>query len=450
MIIRDYEVEERKRHALLINPPVISFSDFKLEYCQPTGLLRISSLLRAKGAIPFLIDGLETVENRGKHSCFLRGKNLIPRYHFGMKPDEFEEVLVNLAFCPDEVYITSFATYWFESTRNVISQVRNIYPFSKIIVGGIYPTLMPEHANQTLGADLVVVGEIKEASSQPLDMEHYTSPKYLGIKPSKGCPHNCGYCAQQAINNGKMTFQDPIEVCDEIEYWLNKKGIKQVYTFSENFLVNRYHFSGLLKEIIRRDLGIQISAPKGMEPCLLDKYILTLMKEAGWKGVRLALETKSPVQRKKLGRSRNDTHDFERAIEYSIDVGFEPSEIGTFLLYGTPGENLESVVETADYIHSFGGYIIPMAFTPVPGSRIFEEQANFLHSKDPVELAGNLYPFAEYNGYTFDDYLSLEKYFAKLNKVNAQEARCSIDLVEMEKRYSGIYAKSELSFAMGL
>ncbi len=450
MIVNNYKIKSGKRNVLLINPPVYSFSDFKLEYSQPTGLLRISSLLKKKGSNTTLIDCLESIDKQGIISINCQKNNFLPKYYFGMPINQIEEKISTISYKPEEIYITSFATYWYESTRDIVSLVKKHWSSATVIVGGIYPTLMPKHAEKILGADIIAVGEVEEANNQPIDLSHYNKPKYLGIKPSKGCPNNCGYCAQKAINKGRMYFQDPQEICDCIEHWYFTKCVNQIYIFSENFLVNRKHFINILTKIVNLNLKLQIGAPKGMEPRLLDKTLLELMKKAGWKGIRLALETKSERQREKLNRIYNNTADYERAIENVIDSGFDTSEIGTFLLYGTPEERIEDIIDTADYIHSFGSYIIPMAFTPVPGSHIFDKYKHILRGKELTEYMGCLYPFAEYNGYEFKDYVELEKYFSELNITNARKKECIINLNWLEDHYKGAFAKSEIAFSMSI
>src|SRR5207248_5031893 len=47
---------------------------------------------------------------------------------------------------PDEIWISSIMTYWWESTRDVINVCRRVFPKAVIRVGGIYPTLATEHA----------------------------------------------------------------------------------------------------------------------------------------------------------------------------------------------------------------------------------------------------------------------------------------------------------------
>ena len=52
---------------------------------------------------------------------------------------------------PDEIWISSIMTYWWESTRDVIEVCRQVFPKAVFRVGGIYPTLIPEHAIKNLG-----------------------------------------------------------------------------------------------------------------------------------------------------------------------------------------------------------------------------------------------------------------------------------------------------------
>src|SRR4029077_7819054 len=51
---------------------------------------------------------------------------------------------------PDEIWITSIMTYWWESTFDAIQMFKRLYPKEKIRVGGIYPTLAPHHLLQNL------------------------------------------------------------------------------------------------------------------------------------------------------------------------------------------------------------------------------------------------------------------------------------------------------------
>jgi radical SAM superfamily enzyme YgiQ (UPF0313 family) len=246
-----------------------------------------------------------------------------------------------------------------------------------------------------------------------------------------------------------MAFIDPLHIANEMERHATA-GISRFFLFSENFLYRRSHFLQLLDEIDRRGLSVRIGAPKGMEPRLLDAELLAQMKKTGWQGLRLALETKSDAHRRALGRPHNTCAEYERAIALACDAGFDTREIGTFLLYGTPNESLDEVGETAEYIHSRGSYIIPMAFTPVPRSRIYQQYQHLLFGYDLVDLSGSLYPFAEFNGCSFEEYARLPMRFAALNQSLADPRGEGLTLDAAAPLYEPAFARSEVRAALGL
>src|SRR5262249_42560749 len=133
---------------------------------------------------------------------------------------------------PDEIWISSIMTYWWESTRDVIRVCREVFPKAVIRVGGIYPTLAPEQARKRLGVkkplhlqgrdfdpldpkqqkrDVIVSATIPDANSFPLHLDLYREdgvgdpedgglPAYTILTTSRGCPFKCGYCAANVLN----------------------------------------------------------------------------------------------------------------------------------------------------------------------------------------------------------------------------------------------------------
>src|SRR5688572_21671762 len=90
------------------------------------------------------------------------------KYHFGKPWDQFENWLKRKGLHkqpPQEIYIASVMSYWWESTRDLVARLRRLLgKRPRIIVGGIYPSIAPEHAARYIGADIVVAGEVPEAN----------------------------------------------------------------------------------------------------------------------------------------------------------------------------------------------------------------------------------------------------------------------------------------------
>ena len=50
-------------------------------------------------------------------------------------------------------------TYWYTGVQETIREVRRMFPDVPVLLGGIYATLMPQHAVKYSGADVVITGE---------------------------------------------------------------------------------------------------------------------------------------------------------------------------------------------------------------------------------------------------------------------------------------------------
>jgi hypothetical protein len=231
------------KKALLINPPIYD-TQYWAYWSQPHGLLKVATWLKKQGYEDLrLIDCLATDKNRRVPMRLLdqveRGNISKIRRMFGMDWVALRRHLREHAdgsrFRPDEIWITSIMTYWWESTHKLIQVIEEVFgkETPRILVGGVYPTLFAEHADRSLrhGTNLqdeklvIVEGEIApEAANAWTDLSLYkdelytTQPRYSIITGSRGCPFNCAYCAQLKLNNGKrvVRHRSPEDIADEI------------------------------------------------------------------------------------------------------------------------------------------------------------------------------------------------------------------------------------------
>jgi radical SAM superfamily enzyme YgiQ (UPF0313 family) len=539
-----------RKRALLINPPVYDVQ-YWAQWSQPHGLLKVGSYLKQQGYETRLIDCLypdargnvpkrilsvaefcsmrETPysEFRGRQSRLSPSQRL--KFVFGTEPNRpsdersrrtLRRELLALAgiaesatssgralvpsllqdgvFAPDDVWITSIMTYWWESTVDVAVLCKEVFPLSRVRIGGIYPTLAPDHLRERLAArgllfeivlgcdlnldderDLIVRGEIPPASWLDLDLDlyyepgvynsryyhgpgpderghetavndrRYFGPSYAILTTTRGCPFNCAYCAQRAYNlyddqrvrravwtqSGRSTAvrtRGTAETLREIGDKFERYGIRQFAFYEDNFLVERDHFQSILEGIVHDpDLrgNVHLHAPEGIEVRLMDGSLAKLMRQAGFERVYLPLENINTKVVQSWNRAHSSVQMFERAVRNCVDAGFilRNMQVNAFILFGMPGEDIRDVVDSVIYASSRVGSVVPMLFTPVPGSALYEEFRDYLQDAkfDLHHLNGKLLPFLEFNRrrypeLTSQDYLDLE---ALMFRLNAQAVR---------------------------
>jgi radical SAM superfamily enzyme YgiQ (UPF0313 family) len=455
----------------------------------PHGLLKIATYLAQNGYDTKLIDCLSSdrdgrlrmkrrelvqVGTRNRWTPKPWKSRLNPDekviYTFGKDINELRKELESdiksnplFAWTPDEIWITSIMSYWWQSTRDVILLSKQLYPKAKIRVGGIYPTLDPEHAKNKLGLDdpivisgeslnlddekqsardIVVKGEIPAANDLELALDLYLSdghscPKYTILTTSRGCPRDCEYCAAYVLSGRKIRSRSADSVIAEI-FAKYEQGIREFCFYEDNLLMAKKNFKEILTRIVenKKELkGIELHSPEGLEIRLVDPELAMLMKEAGFRRVYLPLESIDYQTIAKWERDFYTLKDFEKAVKIFEEAGFtRPQQINVFVLFGLPGEDLQHAYDTAIYAANRTGSVIPMLFAPVPGTPLFDKFKDYIEEMgfDFHDLNGKLLPFLEYNrraakgkyDLKIQDYYDIEAFMFRLNeKVREQTFR---------------------------
>ncbi|HZR00285.1 MAG TPA: B12-binding domain-containing radical SAM protein [Chloroflexota bacterium] len=435
------------RRALLLNPPVYD-AQYWARWSQPAGLLRLGRMMRDRGYDVRLLDAMET-DARGYVPKSRRKVGGVPQvvrrddmakpiYHFGLGWDAIRARLTALfPEAPDEVWITSVMTYWWESTRDAVALCRELFPHATVLVGGIYPTVAPAHAAAKLGADVVFTGELHAASDCWPDFSLYErAPSYAIVTTSRGCPWDCHYCAARTLNGGsnKVRARDPDDVLAEIREKYDKYGVRRFGFYEDNALVSRGHLQEVLERIIESGMKLDLYAPEGFETRFLTTDLLKVMKRAGFDRIHLPFEALKFETTLGWNRRHASTASFEAAFEAAVEAGFKPrsEDINAFVLFGLPDDSLADILDGVLYVHHKVGSIVPMLFTPVPGTHIYREHEQYLlrePKRDPdggqrlwdlQDLNGKFLPFLEYNRRRYpelraSDYLQLEALMSVLN-----------------------------------
>jgi radical SAM superfamily enzyme YgiQ (UPF0313 family) len=391
-------------HILLINPWIHDFAAYDF-WAKPLGLLSLAAMLRYHGLSVSYIDCLDRYHPRASQTDpqarFGRGPYLktripgpyglsdIPRHfsRYGIKKAWFKEDLLSIK-PPVLVLMTSMMTYWYPGVKETIASVREVFPNVTIILGGIYATLCKEHAKRHSGADGVEAGagedrildRITEYTGYSVslkydsaDLDAYPYPafdlqkhiSYMPLLTSKGCPFSCQYCASRFLNPKRMV-RSAESVVEEIKYWQGRFGIQDFVFYDDALLVDaNQHAVPMLEAIVNSDLNIRFHTPNAVHIRGISRQAARLMFRAGFKTLRLGLETAAFDTREELDAKVTE-EEFKQAVAWLREAGFHQDMIGAYLLAGLPGQEPKDIENSIRIVRQTGATPIIAYYTPIP------------------------------------------------------------------------------------
>ncbi len=431
-----YTVMSSAPHILLINPYIQDFTAFDL-WAKPLGLLYLAGTLRANGYQVHLLDcldvhfkGTETLSPSPPRKAFGTGKYLrqrllkplalqnIPKYYYryGVPPELFIQALKKLPR-PQAVLITSSMTYWYGGLQETVKLVRSVFPESPIILGGIYATLMPDHARNRIGPDYLITGPgegailkllgsltgiAPEVMPVPDDPDSYPLPAfnlyssldYICILTSRGCPFACPYCASRLLQP-KFSQRSVEGVVDEIVYWHQTKGVLDFAFYDDALLIGfENHLGPVLEALLRKDISVRFHTPNALHVREITPERAGLLFKAGFKTLRLGLETTN-WERQKAWGGKMAQEDLLRAVKALRNAGFKNNQIESYLLVGLPGQHLSEMKQTIQEVKTLGIRPRLAEYSPLPQTALWNEAcriSRFSLAEEPLFHNNSLWP----------------------------------------------------------
>jgi len=412
-------------HILLVNPWIHDFAAYDV-WAKPLGLLTLAGILRYHGFNISYLDCLDRFHPKAPQSDpytrdgrgpYLKtkipkpgGLEDIPRNfsRYGIEEKWFREDLLCIKK-PDLVLMTSMMTYWYTGVQETIGVIKDIFPDVPIVLGGIYASLCYEHALNHSGAHrietgpgekhiLKMVGECTgfsvNAKFDPDDLDTYPYPafelqrkiNYIPLQTSKGCPFACKYCASHYLNPKRMV-RNPESVVEEIKCRHEKYKVKDFVFYDDALLVDaEKHAVPMLEGIINAGLTVRFHTPNAVHIREVSRQTARLMFQAGFKTLRLGLETTSYDIRNELDKKVTVT-EFVRAVTCLKAAGFDKNMIGVYLLAGLPGQQTEFIESSIQSVKQTGVTPILAYYSPIPKTALWGQavaSSRYNLESDPI------------------------------------------------------------------
>ena len=438
------------KNILLVNPWIADFAAYDL-WAKPLGLLYIGAFLRKYGYDISLLDFLD----RKKWSSNPKGgkgkynrtqiekpsilKNIERNFAIYGATDLQIKTQLQLMEPPSIILITSHMNYWYVGVQKSIELLRKYFPKTPILFGGIYATLYEEHAHQNIDADYFIKGYGEKKSLMILDALYGISRNYkeipefddslfppydlydnldsLPLNTSRGCPMNCSFCATKILNSDfhRRSVENLIA---EVKHNYEKYCVTNYAFYDDALFVNKEKYIvPFLEKIIELPQKFEFYSPNGLFAKPIDEKLAELMFEAGFKMVRLGLEsTVSKWQKASSNKVSKD--DFARAVKNLRKAGFRNRDIEAYLIMGLPEETFEDVKESLEFVYENSAISRLTSYTPIPRTIDWSRavQLGLIEENcDPLLTNNSIYPCAS-KILTIEQFQELKHIMNKFNE----------------------------------
>ena len=205
---------------------------------------------------------------------------------------------------------------------------------------------------------------IQDLDRLPMPSKYF---EFQHLSSSRGCPANCTFCGSPRFWGHKVRFHSPEYFIEQLER-LYRKGITFFYVSDDTFTMRKNRVIQICKKIIEKDLKITWFAISRVN--YVNEEMLYWMRKAGCIQISYGVESGSEKIRNVLNKNIK-SDDIKRAFALTTKYGILAR---AYFIYGSPGENWETIQETIDLIHKIKPlstifYILDL----VPGTALYED-----------------------------------------------------------------------------
>jgi len=291
-----------------------------------------------------------------------------------------------------DIFCISSLTTSSGRAKALASQIRRIYPHSKIIIGGIHASLLPHDFIDV--ADQIVQGESEKniidiiegkytekiVQGQAIDdieklplinynlIQGRSSMDIIPIMTSRGCPFDCNFCTVTKIFGKRFRMQSPQRIITELKHALSFFKTRSIFFYDDNFTANQRRISELCDLLIAGNLDIvwtaQVRQDIAKNPELLKK-----MSKAGCRIVFIGFESINDKALAAMHKSQTKK-DIENSIHVIQRAGIN---IHGMFIFGDDNDTVQNMRQTVDFaIRQHIDTVQFMILTPFPGTPVYD------------------------------------------------------------------------------
>ena len=405
----------------LIEPPkFVSLTNFVSTVSMPPiGLAYIAAAIRENGHDVFVVDA----PGSAPKSFYTFNDDVRVR---GLTQNEIVERIP-----PDTQIIglgCMFTSHWVY-VRELIFQIRKVFPDVFLLMGGEHVTGFPEFSLEEAPLDCVVMGEGEETIALLLDRVEKGLPlegldgvayrdsqgnvkvnarrqrmkeiddiakpawdlfdiqkynevnqphgssqgKFMPMLATRGCPFSCTFCTSPNMWTAEWIPRNYKMVVDEMQEYQETYGVTDFQFEDLTAIVRKDWIVDFCDEIISRDMGVTFQLPSGTRSEGVDYEVACKLKAAGCHEFSFAPESGDPRILKAI-KKKVDLLKMYDSARSALKAGIN---VGCFFIIGFPEDDYRSVLKTYAAIIRCGliGFtnVNLNAYSPQPNTESFKD-----------------------------------------------------------------------------
>lgn len=420
----------------LIRPPTLtSAGAVAADAILPLGLAYVAGALKKAGVETHCIDCV----GEGIHQYTRwRADPFFPRSNVLMHGLTHEETVARIPFSASIIGVSAMFSVEWVCTRELIEQIRSRFAGATIVLGGEHATACASHILKSCpSVDVCALGEGEETMVElaqavcrneewqhlkgiafrkgdtiavnprrerlaRLDeiarpnwelfpVEDYISGGFhhssdrgrtMPIMASRGCPYRCTFCSSPQMWGTRWSVRSPSDVIDEMQLYQRHHRVSNFDFEDLTAIVRKDWILEFCRLVEKEAPNITWQLPTGTRSEALDEEVCRALYRSGCRSITYAPESGSQAE---LARIKKKVS-LKRMLRSIRSAKREGMEVKVNLIIGFPETTWADVARTFLFITrlAFQGVdaISAFAFSPYPGSEIFEE----LEARGQVKL----------------------------------------------------------------
>jgi radical SAM superfamily enzyme YgiQ (UPF0313 family) len=296
--------------------------------------------------------------------------------------------LIGLSFRNSDDSFWPSADWFVPELKDTVETIQSMSD-APVVIGGVGYSIFPEQILDYTGADFGICGDGEQATATLLgqlrgqrrfenvpgllwrdngkirsnapawpdsislstardsidNLRYFGQGGQCGLETKRGCNRHCIYCADPLAKGNRLRLRDPSEIADEVRSLLSQ-GVDVLHLCDAEFNIPRSHATAVCEEFISRSLGDRIRWYAYLTPSPFDEDLARAMARAGCVGINFTGDSGSDAMLRRY-RQQHNRGDLAEAVKLC-----RGNDIAVMidLLLGGPGETLETIAETIDFI----------------------------------------------------------------------------------------------------